>query len=705
MSQKEIIYLSFGSFSNHISTHFWNQQQSYFTYDQSDLPSGTNSSRDRDALHDGDNEPLIDHDVSFQAGQTLTGQDTYNPRAILFETQAEFGALSKLNALYDSFSSSHDTDHNVALDSLQSWGTEAQVIAAERVRTSKYQRRLELEDQGLDPGSDDDDHDDDDEVQDGINEKDIASSQVLRPGVPRQRTTRRPHRFWSDYSRTFFHSKSLVSVGGELMAPMPGSYNAAHSAASSSSEGRVRFETFSQGARYYDELEAQQEVFDTNIRWFAEDADLLQGFQYSIDTSDAFGGLGSKYLENLVDEFPKLSHLVFGAGWGNLKSISDEQGGDAAWENRLARIRKMNNLQSLVQFMDFATVVTPLSVPSWQGGTQVGKDWRRYLGRIDLGDMHHAAALVSAHLETATLGTRMKSRSETLASLTSRLNWRRDTKLVHLGGAIPVPYPTPMTSSSASYGASGSMDPVDALLASYGYGGNRDSRARQRGEPLESESELAKRGSQLVLCSWLDLSLPFGLSGAEKKHKQLLSNFSRPFSHNAVLRNSRLDDARLGLGMLDSLLTHIHPPFSQGVYIPQSYNLLSSFPNFFSSLDSASRPITEPHAHSAAKVTKPKDVPVLSSLSATPSSVFRLREAREDIRVALQGHAPLAAYGLDAEDARDALKETRELVEGWIDTYTVDTAGGDADDGDAIGTDEEYDVDQKDDNDGLDWDM
>ncbi len=252
------------------------------------------------------------------------------------------------------------------------------MIAAERVRTSAYQKRLELEDQGLDPGS----SDEDDEEQGGVDKEPTS--------IPTRYRTRRPHRFWSDYSRTFLHPKSLVSVGGELMAPMPGSFNA--SASPSNSDGRVRFETFSQGARYFDELEAQKEVLDTNIRWFAEDADLLQGFQYSIDTSDAFGGLGSRYLENLVDEFPKVTHMVFGVAWGNTNQIPEDSGDDAAWENRLARIRRMNELQSLVQLMEFSTVAVPLSVPSWESDSQVGANWRRYLGRMDLGDMHHAAA-------------------------------------------------------------------------------------------------------------------------------------------------------------------------------------------------------------------------------------------------------------------------------------------------------------------------
>lgn len=689
MSQKEIIYLSFGSFSNHISTHFWNQQQSYFTYDSSELPSGS-TSRDRDTAGRDDDEPLIDHDVSFQAGQTLTGQDTYNPRTIIFETEQEFGALSKLNALYESFPS-NSGERNVALDSLQSWGREAEVIAAERVRTSRYQRRLELEDQGLEPGSDDEDEDEDMDM-DKMDLDQPSSGFTTRPAIPQPRRTKRPHRFWSDYSCTFFHSKSLVSVGGELIAPMPGSYNS--SEATSGSDGRTRFETFSNGAAYYDELEAQQEVLDTNIRWFAEDADLLQGFQYTIDTSDAFGGLGSKYLENLVDEFPKISHLVFGAGWGNTRDVPDEQSENGAWENRLARIRRINNLQSLVQFMEFSTVIAPLRVPSWEADGQVGADWRKYLGRIDCSDMHHAAALISSHLETVTLGTRMKSRSETLSSLTSRLNWRRDTKLVHLGGALPLPYPTPLSSASNSNPRT-NIDPVEAMLESYGYG-DRDSRLRQRGAPLESESELAARGAKLALSAWLDFSLPSSLSGGASRRKKLLYNISRPFSHTAVLRNTNLDDARLDLGMLDSILSQIREPFGQGVYIPQSYNVLSSFPNFFTNPSEPSR-----------KQSKPKDVPMLSSLAATPSSVYLLKEARETVRQALQGHAPLAAYGLDGEDAKDGLKETRELIEGWIDAYSVnnDGAGSASEDeeGNAMGTDEEYDVDQKED-DGLDWD-
>ena len=46
---KEIIYVQAGNISNHVGTHFWNAQQSYFAYS-------------------GDKEVLVDHDVSFREG-------------------------------------------------------------------------------------------------------------------------------------------------------------------------------------------------------------------------------------------------------------------------------------------------------------------------------------------------------------------------------------------------------------------------------------------------------------------------------------------------------------------------------------------------------------------------------------------------------------------------------------------------------------
>ena len=50
---KEIIYIQAGKFANHIGTHFWNAQQSYFTY-------GADAQ-----------DPIVNHDVSFREGENL----------------------------------------------------------------------------------------------------------------------------------------------------------------------------------------------------------------------------------------------------------------------------------------------------------------------------------------------------------------------------------------------------------------------------------------------------------------------------------------------------------------------------------------------------------------------------------------------------------------------------------------------------------
>lgn len=49
---KEIIYIQAGNLANHIGTHFWNTQESYFTYEEGE-------------------DPIVEHDISFREGSTL----------------------------------------------------------------------------------------------------------------------------------------------------------------------------------------------------------------------------------------------------------------------------------------------------------------------------------------------------------------------------------------------------------------------------------------------------------------------------------------------------------------------------------------------------------------------------------------------------------------------------------------------------------
>ena len=58
---KEIIYIQVGNTSNHIGTHFWNAQESYFTY-------GDDDHRNHHHVETKQGDVTMDHDVSFREG-------------------------------------------------------------------------------------------------------------------------------------------------------------------------------------------------------------------------------------------------------------------------------------------------------------------------------------------------------------------------------------------------------------------------------------------------------------------------------------------------------------------------------------------------------------------------------------------------------------------------------------------------------------
>ena len=77
----EVITLQFGQQANHVGTHFWNAQETYFTYGDED-------------------ESPVDHDVHFRPGHSEDGTETFTPRALIYDLKGAFGTLRRDNALY-----------------------------------------------------------------------------------------------------------------------------------------------------------------------------------------------------------------------------------------------------------------------------------------------------------------------------------------------------------------------------------------------------------------------------------------------------------------------------------------------------------------------------------------------------------------------------------------------------------------------------
>ncbi|KAI0386178.1 tubulin nucleotide-binding domain-like protein [Hypomontagnella monticulosa] len=112
---REIITLQLGQQSNYLANHFWNAQESYFTYG-------------------ADEESPIDHDVHFRPGIGSDGSETFMPRTVIYDLKGGFGTLRKLNALYD-------IDDDAASSSL--WSGQTVVQRQQPIEASSYQQSLD----------------------------------------------------------------------------------------------------------------------------------------------------------------------------------------------------------------------------------------------------------------------------------------------------------------------------------------------------------------------------------------------------------------------------------------------------------------------------------------------------------------------------------------------------------------------------------
>ncbi|KAK2762095.1 mtDNA inheritance, partitioning of the mitochondrial organelle [Arachnomyces sp. PD_36] len=144
----EIITLQLGQRSNYLATHFWNIQESYFTYSEEE-------------------QSPVNHDIHFRPGVGIDGSETYTPRAVIYDLKGAFGSLRKHNALYEI------QEESTLPRGL--WDGNEVIQQHEPIPQSEYQKSL---DRGITPA----------------------------PLTPES------VRYWSDYNRVFYHPKSIVQL-------------------------------------------------------------------------------------------------------------------------------------------------------------------------------------------------------------------------------------------------------------------------------------------------------------------------------------------------------------------------------------------------------------------------------------------------------------------------------------------------------------
>ena len=108
-------------------------------------------------------------------------------------------------------------------------------------------------------------------------------------------------RYWSDFSRVFFHPRSIVQINDyELTSTI------------------LPFEKWASGEDLFRSLDGQgggdsgEGLMDRDVRRWAEECDHLQGVQIWTGADDAWGGFASRYVEALRDEMGKTEIWTWG---------------------------------------------------------------------------------------------------------------------------------------------------------------------------------------------------------------------------------------------------------------------------------------------------------------------------------------------------------------------------------------------------------
>ena len=159
----EIITLQLGQRSNYLATHFWNTQESYFTYNEGE-------------------ESEVDPNIHFRPGVGTDGSDTFTPRTLIYDLKGGFGTLRQYNALYEA---QGETD---ALQGLWYVGESPLYTSSDNSRDGNrvIQRQTPIQPHQY--------------------------QQSLDLGEPAPALRAETVRYWSDFNRVFFHPKSIVQL-------------------------------------------------------------------------------------------------------------------------------------------------------------------------------------------------------------------------------------------------------------------------------------------------------------------------------------------------------------------------------------------------------------------------------------------------------------------------------------------------------------
>lgn len=349
---KEIVTVQVGGFSNYVGSHFWNFQDELLGLAEDDNgdPAFKNTG--------------LDMDVLYRLGETSQGIPTYTPRLLSIGSRGSLGAVRASGSLYGETSLSNAS-------SVLTWGGTVARYVSQPYEKNEFLQSLEEEedrDKNRNRSESSDNQNSTATQLNGIQnrkQQDRARIECLENGV----------QYWTDYSKVQFHPSSLYEIQGLWKDITP-------------------FDDYGSGRGIVTES-SQAEELSNRLRFFAEECDHMQGFQFLVDDSCGFASIAGDFLEILVDEYVHTPVVLY--------TTRDPSSFTKFQDLRSSMRRRLHDAISFVKLSSFTGLTVPVGLPSL-----AKSETSRFLF-LDDSNLFHSSAVYAASFHTATLPFRIGS--------------------------------------------------------------------------------------------------------------------------------------------------------------------------------------------------------------------------------------------------------------------------------------------------------
>ncbi|XP_077215367.1 plasma membrane, autoregulation-binding site, misato segment II, myosin-like, tubulin/FtsZ protein [Tasmannia lanceolata] len=285
--------------------------------------------------------PSLDMDVLYRAGETPQGIRTYTPRLLSIDFQGSLGSLGSCGSIYNE-TPSYNPSH------VGTWTGKVTRCVSEPHKKNLFLQSLDEEET--------------DDPQSQVEDKDRV--ECLESGV----------QYWTDFSKVHYHPRSLYELNGSWTDVQ-------------------EFDNYGIGRDVY-AGSLQGEEMNERLRFFVEECDHIQGFQFIVDDSGGFSSVAVEFLENIADEYTNTPVLLYSAR------------APSTYMNTMSRkksiSRALHDAVSFSRLSSLCKLMVPIGLPSLSTSRTCTSLC------IDDTKPFHCSAVYAAALHSITLPFRME---------------------------------------------------------------------------------------------------------------------------------------------------------------------------------------------------------------------------------------------------------------------------------------------------------